>query len=227
MTPIIPTNTNNAGKIGLALAATVALTLPVAIWSVLRHTPAQPAVIAPAAADAGLTESLTCCSIPTYLKELLPPYVHGLAVEDVGPAEGGYKMVVWSRWPENTPGAGPSTSQILLVSTKGGQKAHLVWKSDEEEGYYAQKIRVIPDWKHKGHQVFVVMRQSGAAAVTCRPVWVNKKSLQMLPDVAAERVEISELNKSHKHKLVCYARIGPNLDDKPEVFLWNGNQFAN
>jgi hypothetical protein len=175
------------------------------------------------------------CEVPSYLQGILPPVVHGLAISDVaGPAaqgqEGGvrakrvqYKLVAFSHWPEPQ-ALGPSQSQIMLISVRPEESATLLWQSAEDE-YYEPKIISQPDWQYQGHQVYLIARQAGAAAVDLQPVWIAGEAVKLLPSLYSEHFEIKEA-PGNKHELVGYWREGGQNLDQAHVFDWNGRRFA-
>jgi hypothetical protein len=165
-------------------------------------------------------------AVPEYLAGVVPKTVNGFTCQDVDWPKGQYKLVVWSRWAEDESASGESTSQIELVALGAGGKATRVWQSEKVEGLYEPRIKIVKDWRYRGHQVFLILRQKGAAWAVADPVWVEGEMVHSLPSVSCEYVEIGALGDRGKHQLICHERAVPQTLDIPEIYRWDGSSFA-
>lgn len=169
------------------------------------------------------TVSVLAVPKPKYLEALLPEVIHGLAVQDLDKT-GEHKLVAWAQWAKKPLFEG-FRSRIELIEAKPGTAARSIWQSKEEQ-LYEPRIKVVPDWTCQGHQLYVVLRQAGAAAELADLLWFDDGAIHQLPTMEGDFFEIGKLGTDDEHQLICHARPGPQGLDIPEIYLWNGEKFV-
>jgi hypothetical protein len=164
---------------------------------------------------------------PKFLDGVIPKDVNGFAMQDVDGQPGKYKLVVWcqSKYTAQHQVEG-WRSKIELFAVEADTHATEIWQSDDEE-LYEPKISVVPQWQCHGHQVYLVLRQAGAAAELVDPVWVENGVVHKLPQVLADYFEIKKPERSDfaKTQLIGYSRC-PQSFEMPKFYQWNGEGFV-
>ncbi len=164
---------------------------------------------------------------PEFLHNLMPAEVDGFAIADVD-RSGARKLVAWSVFTED----GPIT-WLHLVSVEGGRSASNIWKI-KTDGLYDPKIDTNPSWTYNGRPLYVIWRNAGAAYQTAEPIWLDADgSLHELPSLEGDFIELSNAGclsnnpcAGNKPVLICHSRPEPQSLDIPEIYTWDGKQFA-
>jgi hypothetical protein len=169
---------------------------------------------------------LACPHIATDLKG-------DCAVVDVGDCRTGLKLIVSSQ-PDYKHGADRVDeaidgwrSRIRLILAKPGRDVVTIWQSANED-LYQPGITVLPEFNYQGHQVYLIFRHAGAAAVVLDPIWIDKDSVHRLPSILEDYFEIQRLKAPHKPQVRClvgYSRPVGNFE-MPTIYHWSGDDFV-
>jgi hypothetical protein len=184
-------------------------------WSVIFQAHRE----RPGVVQAGLagedSHGLDVVPRPAFLKGVLPKVVRSLAIKNVDESLGRYKLVSWAE--------DFADNHIGLVEVKAG-KSKMVWQL-EQDGLYCPQIEVMTGCKRNGHQVYLVLRQEGAAWQWVQPVCVEGSVVHMLPTFDEEIFEIRAF-PDHTHRLIGYHReYLPWQYEKPTIYEWTGSSF--
>jgi hypothetical protein len=168
---------------------------------------------------------------PRFLDGIIPDVVDTFVVLNVDGANGGLKLVAWCQPIDPTRHLADdrfdSQSGVELISVKAGQKATSICHAFGD-GLYNPRILAIRDCKYQGHQVFLLLRNDGAAVEVAEPFWIDNHCLRALPPIGAERFEIRELNgpkSTRQQHLIGYSRI-VGSSEMPCIYDWSDEQFV-
>lgn len=158
---------------------------------------------------------------PEFLLKVLPSSVASLAVQDVFESDGHYKLVSWANdFTDN--------NLALVEVTKGetnSNSTRIIWHI-EEEGQYCPEFGFVPDSEHRGHYIYLLFRQKGAAYQTVLPLSIANDRVNLLPGLEEEIFKIYTF-PNHSTRLVGYHReFQPITGEKPTVYRWTGKEFV-
>lgn len=169
---------------------------------------------------------------PKFLNGIIPDVVESFVVLDVEGTNGELKLVAWCQPIDTSTGNFGDArfehrSRVELVSVKPGQKATSICHAFGD-GLYNPRILRIRNCNYHGHQVFVLLRNEGAACELAKPFWIEHDCLDALPSLGAEQFEIKELagpESGLQQHLISHSRI-VGSSDMPCIYDWSGDQFV-
>ncbi|HEY9772354.1 MAG TPA: hypothetical protein V6C81_00940 [Planktothrix sp.] len=142
-----------------------------------------------------------------------------LAIQDLD-KDGDRKLIAWSQM---DPVSGRS-SRIVVVQTKDPTKPRVIWETLSSE-LYNPRIISFADWKHKGDQVFLVLRNDGATWELADPIWIDHDKVQTGVKLSWEYSQVLHLGGPQAHQLVTYSRF-PSDIEMPTIYEWKDNDLA-